>query len=183
MRYTLGRLKAAPTFLIAILALAASPAAAQTITLEDTTNARAGVRVGYPGKGVDWDLSIDSPRFMDAIRFRADIGHGHWSGINSNGDEPHVTRVAGAALLFIRPPDDPRTPLLGYVGIGFAAFVPHRAGMPTQKGRRILLGMEGSVNRWDFGPEIEIDLANPAYGQLDPLNPDIRFGIAFRRRF
>jgi hypothetical protein len=184
MRCISGRLKAAPTgLLIAIVTLVASSAAAQTITLDDERAARAGVRVGYGGKGVDWDLAIDSPRFANLIRFRADVGHGSWAGINSAGGEPDVTRVAGAALLVIRPPDDPRPVILSYVGIGIAAYVPHRAGMPTQKGKRIILGMEASVNRWDFGPEIEIDLASPISGPFDHLNPAIRMGLAFRRRF
>jgi hypothetical protein len=171
-------------FLIAFVALAASlaEAEAQTITQDDTTAARAGGRVGYGGKGIDWDLAIDSPRFMDAIRFRADVGHGHWAGINSNGGEPHVTRVAGAALVFIRNPEDPTVPLLAYVGIGVAAYLPHRAGMPRQTGKRIMLGMEVQGQRWDIGPEIEIDLASPDYGPSQ-LNPTFRWGIAFRRRF
>ena len=65
---------------IAILFVApAAPARAQTtVALVDYDTARAGIRVGHGGRGLDLQASVDSPRFGSLVRFRADVGHGHW---------------------------------------------------------------------------------------------------------
>ena len=59
-------------------------------------SARAGLRVGYGGHGLDLQASVDSPRFGSLVRIRADVGHGHWVGINGEEFTPRVTRVAAS---------------------------------------------------------------------------------------
>jgi hypothetical protein len=46
---------------------------------------------------------VNADHWAGAFRLRAGVGHGHWRGINSNGNEPRVTRFAAAALLFLAP--------------------------------------------------------------------------------
>ena len=162
----------------------AAPASAQTtVTLVDYDTARAGLRVGYGGRGLDLQASIDSRRFGSLVRVRADIGHGHWLGIHGEAFAPRVTRVAASALFYFAPRDRPEFP--AYVGVGLGAFVPHGDGFTTRIGPRLTLGMEGSVDRWTVGPELEFDLSP---GKLDQfrrkdLLPAARIGVAIRRHF
>ena len=178
------RTLAAIAIVILIVATAA-PAGAQTIVpLPDYDAARAGLRVGYGGSGVDLQASVDSPRFGSLVRFRADAGHGHWLGINSNGNEPRVTRVAASALLYFAPAHRPEFP--AYVGLGIGAFVPHGDGFPTRMGARLIAGMEGSGDRWTVGLEVELDLTPGTPLDRFPgkdLLPTGRVGIAIRRHF
>lgn len=172
-----------PIRILAILVVITAPAAAQTISIVDPDSARAGVRVGYGGHGIDLDASVDSRRFAGLVRFRADVGHGAWVGINSEGNEPPVTRLAAAALLYFAPRDRPGLP--AYVGIGIGAFLPHGEEFTTRTGTRLILGMEVSGDGWTVGPEIEFDLTR---GRLDrfvrsDLLPTLRAGVAVRRHF
>ena len=166
----------------------ASSARAQTITLRDYDTPRAGLRVGYGGHGLDFQASLDSPRFASLVRFRADVGHGQWLGINSEGNEPRVTRVAASALFYFSPshhgrPGRPDFP--AYVGVGIGAFVPHGDGFPTRKGGRLTLGMEGSGDQWTVGLEGELDFISGTLDQFSrkDLQPTARVGIAIRRHF
>lgn len=161
----------------------AAPARAQTIALVNYDGARAGLRVGYGGRGLDLQTSVDSRRFLSLVRFRADVGHGHWVGINGEEFTPTVTRVAASALFYFAPRERPEFP--AYVGVGIGAFVPHGDGFPTRIGPRLTLGMEGFVDRWTVGPELEFELSP---GNLDrfrrkDLLPTARVGIAIRRHF
>ena len=167
-----------------LLVAPAAPARAQTIVaLTDYDTARAGLRVGYGGRGLDLQASVDSRRFASLVRLRADVGHGHWLGINAEEFAPRVTRVAASALFSFAPRHQPELP--AYVGVGIAAFVPHGDGFPTRVGGRVVAGMELSVDRWTVGPEIELDFTS---GKLDrfrrkDLVPTGRVGIAIRRHF
>jgi hypothetical protein len=169
---------------IAILFVApAADASAQAIALQDYDTARAGLRVGYGGRGLDLQASVDSRRFVSLVRFRADGGHGHWLGINAEEFAPRVTRVGASALFYFAPAHQPELP--AYVGVGIAAFVPRGDGFATRVGGRVIAGMELSVDRWTVGPEIELDLTP---GKLDrfqrkDLVPTGRVGIAIRRNF
>jgi hypothetical protein len=139
--------------------------------------------VGYGGHGADLDVSVESPRFGGLIRLRADVGHGAWVGINSGGNEPRVTRVAGSALLYFAPRDMPWFP--AYVGIGIGKFMPHSEDFTARMGERLILGMEVSGDDWTIGPELEFDLTRGKLDQFvrkDPL-PTFRVGVAFRRHF
>jgi hypothetical protein len=94
-----------------------------------------------------------------------------------------VTRVAASALFYFAPRERPEFP--AYVGVGIGAFVPHGDGFTTRIGPRLTLGMEGSVDRWTVGPELEFELSP---GNLDrfrrkDLLPTARVGIAIRRQF
>ena len=160
----------------------AAPARAQTIVaLDDYDTARAGLRVGYGGHGLDFQASVDSRRFVSLVRFRADVGHGHWLGINAEEFAPRVTRVAASALFYFAPRHQPELP--AYVGAGIAAFVPHGDGFPARVGGRVIAGMELSVDRWTVGPEIEFDLTPGELAQRKDLLPTGRIGIAIRRHF
>ena len=172
------------TAIVTLISATAGTSAAETITTHNTDTARANVRVGYGGRGVDLDLSIDSPRLAHLVRFRAGVGHGHWVGINSAGNEPAVTRLAISALFFI-PTRDVRPILEPYVGIGIGAFVPRGAAINTQTGRRLILGMEGSGESWTVGTEVEVDFTTGDDGPSvrDDLLPTFRIGLALRRRF
>ena len=170
---------------IVILFLApAAPAGAQTIVpLPDYDAARAGLRVGYGGRGLDLQASVDSPRFLSFVRFRGDVGHGHWVGINAEEIAPRVTRFGASALLYFARRGRPEFPV--YVGVGMGAFVPHGEDFPARMGKRLIVGMELSGDRWTVGPELEIDFSP---GKLDrfvrkDLVPTMRIGIAIRRHF
>ena len=171
-------------FTIGILfVVSAAPASAQTITLVDYDAARAGLRIGKGGRGPDLQASVDSPRFLSFVRFRADVGHGAWLGINKEELRPKVTRVAASALFYFAPRHAPELP--AYVGVGVGVFVPHNEGYPTRVGGRLTLGMELTLDRWTAGPELEFDLT---HGELDQfrredLAPTMRMGVALRRRF
>jgi hypothetical protein len=170
--------------IVVLFSAPAAPARAQTIvSLLNYDSARAGLRVGYGGHGLDLQASVDSPRFGSLVRFRADVGHGHWVGINGEEFTPTVTRVAASALFYFAPRERPEFP--AYVGVGIGAFVPHDDGFTTRIGPRLTLGMEGSVDRWMVGPELEFELSP---GNLDrfrrkDLLPTARVGIAIRRHF
>lgn len=162
----------------------AAPARAQTIALANYDGARAGLRVGYGGRGLDLQTSVDSRRFLSLVRFRADVGHGHWLGINAEEFAPRVTRVAASALFYFAPRHQPDFP--AYVGLGIGAFVPHGDGFPTRMGARVIAGMEGSVDRWTVGLEGELDLTPGTPLDRFPgkdLLPTGRVGIAIRRHF
>lgn len=174
------------TIAIVILFVApAAPARSQTtVTLLDYDTARAGLRVGYGGRGLDLQASIDSRRFGSLVRVRADIGHGHWLGINAEEFAPRVTRLAASALFYFAPRHQPELP--AYVGVGLGAFVPHDDGFPTRMGARVIAGMELSLDRWTVGPEVELDLTSGKPIEGFPgkdLLPTGRLGIAIRRRF
>ena len=171
--------------IVILIVTTAAPAGAQTIVpLPDYDAARAGLRVGYGGRGLDLQASVDSPRFVSLVRFRADVGHGHWVGINRESFAPRVTRFGASALLYFARRGLPEFP--AYVGVGIGAFVPHGDDVPTRTGKRVILGMELSGDRWTVGPEIEIDLSSPGklerFGRKD-LVPTIRMGLAIRRHF
>jgi hypothetical protein len=58
--------------------------------------------------------------------------------------------------------------------------------MRHQRGTRLILGLEGSGERWDVGPEVELEL--PTARESIPyvgnnLLPTARIGVAIRRRF
>jgi hypothetical protein len=171
------------TLTISLIATTAAIFAAQTITVYDNSGARAGLKVGYGGHGIDWETSIDSRSFADFVRFRGFLGHGQWV----DWDSAVVGRItrAGAAVILMRPrigPEDVR----GYVGLGISAYLPHRVDLSTQSGLRLIIGMEGSGERWTVGPEIELDLPkskDTAGFQRTELLPTGRIGIAIRRRF
>ena len=168
---------------LAIIVLTNATLAAQTISTIDVDAARAGVRVGYGGRGLDLDVSVDSRRFASLVRLRADVGHGAWVGINGLGNEPPVTRLAASALLYFAPRDMPELP--AYVGVGIGAFLPQGDDVPDRIGKRLIIGMELSGDGWAVGPEVEFDLT---HSKLDPfvrhdLLPTFRIGIAVRRHF
>jgi len=161
---------------------------AQTITIDDLNAARAGVRVGYGGKGIDWQTSIDSPLLAGIGRFRADVGVGHWVGVMSDipapaGRSPWVTRLGGSAILFLPHADTPT--IRPYLGLGVAAYMPHALGMSRQRGVRVIAGLESSGDRWDVAPEVEVDSPNSGGEYRAGLNliPALRVGLAIRRRF
>jgi hypothetical protein len=182
---TLRLLSAAVT----LTCVTAASAAAQTITLHDNSAARAGLRVGYGGHGVDWDTSIDSPLLADLVRFRGSVGHGRWDSEFDSYADPVVTRLGASALIFIRS----RYDLRPYVGLGLSAYVPRGGTFTTRTGRRLIAGAEGSGERWTVGLEVEIDL--PRQDEVgghpsrfvpfvnNELFPAGRIGIAVRRRF
>jgi hypothetical protein len=160
---------------------------AQTISIDAPSAARAGLRVGYGGHGVDWETSIDSPLLAGIGRFRADVGFGRWVGLGEvpppAGSSPRVTRLAGTAILFIPSRESPE--LRGYIGLGVSAYKPYGVRLNRYTGTRVVLGMETSGDRWDVGPEIELDLPKATVDDLagTTLVPAFRIGIAIRHRF
>jgi hypothetical protein len=160
---------------------------AQTMTAANFGAARAGVRLGYGGRGIDWETSIDSPLLAGIGRFRADVGLGRWVGIGEVpppvGDAPWITRVAGTAILFMPLADLPPD-VRPYIGLGVAGYVPVGVEMTRQRGTRVILGLERSGDQWDVGPEVEFDLPTErAYQAGTSLIPAVRIGVALRRRF
>ena len=176
------------TALPIITSCAAVSSAQTTITLEDTSAARVGLRIGYGGRGPDFAVSVDSPRLADVLRFRADLGVGRWTDWFESyppaGNDPSVIRMAGATLLFFRRPDLPN--LRPYVGVGLSYNLPLGVDMLHQRSSRLILGLEGSGERWDVGPEVDFEL--PSFRESIPyvgnnLLPTARVGVAIRRRF
>jgi hypothetical protein len=173
-----------------IVTASAVASSAQTITLEDTSAARAGVRIGYGGRGPDFAASFDSPRFADFVRFRADLGVGRWTDWFESwppvGDDPSVMRMAGAVLLYVHRPELPPN-LLMYGGVGFSAYLPRGVDVPRQRGTRLIFGIEGSGERWDIGPEVEVELPASRSESIPHISnnllPTARIGVAIRRRF
>ena len=164
---------------VALIGAMSATASAQTLIVHHDDDARVTARIGYGGQGVDVAAAIDSRRFGESIRFRGDLGHGTWQGINSRGDEPRVTRVGASALLFF--PRPAYTELEAYGGVGIGAYLPHRAGMSPQLGLRLTLGMEVAGDPWTIGFEVELDA--PDGDGPAALLPAGRWGIAVRRRF
>jgi hypothetical protein len=171
-----------------VVLIGGTPTRAQTITIDDINAARAGVRVGYGGKGIDWQTSIDSPLLAGIGRVRADVGLGHWVGIVGEipppaGSSPWVTRLGGTGILFLPHADTPT--IRPYIGLGVAAYMPHATGMRRQRGVRMIAGLESSGDRWDVAPEVEIDspTAGGDYRAGMNLIPAFRVGLAIRRRF
>ncbi len=186
--------------LFVTLATATAPVSeAQTLTVHDPSGARAGFKTSYGGRGVDWETSVESPRFGDLVRLRAALGQGRWVGWSESlppgGGDPVVTRVAGAVVFAWQPQPryrgrhrSPVIDLRPYVGVGYAAYVPQHPDMKGETGVRFILGVEGSGLRWTVGPEIELDA--PRYHRTGAprvarhgLAPTARIGIAVRRRF
>ena len=182
-----------------VLAVTTAPqAAAQTITRIDVDSARASVTAAYGGHGLDWEASIESRQLAEHFRFRAGVGQGRWvDGFETSppaGTAPTVTRMS-VDVIFVALSDVPHSrtgprawPVLRpYGGIGMSAYLPHGADMNPQRGARIIVGMEGSGERWTVGPEVQIDLpqtndiSRPHHG--DDLLFTGRIGIAVRRRF
>jgi hypothetical protein len=161
----------------------AADAGAQTISIDSPGAARASLRFGYGGHGLDWEPSVDSPLLVDLFRVRAAVGWGRWSSEFDSYDDPTVTRVGGSALLFFPTRNDVKP----YIGLGIAAFVPRGVDLDRQIGARLIAGMEGTADRWTVGAEVEIDIPRP--NRLDErswreeLYFTGRIGLAIRRRF
>lgn len=83
-----------------ILVMASVTLSAQSLMVGDEEGARVTAQIGHGGNGLDVAAALDSPAICHLIRFRADVGHGAWDGINSRGGEPPVTRATGSALFF-----------------------------------------------------------------------------------
>lgn len=166
-----------------LIAGSAAGAGAQIITSYDNSGARASAKVGYGGHGLDWDASVDSPLMADFLRVRGSLGRGKWRSEFDSYDDPIVTRLAASAIVFIRSPRD----LKPYVGVGVAAYVPRGIDWNTRRGGRLILGMEGSGERWTIGLEVELDLPNESPNARRGIDDDLymagRIGLALRRRF
>src|SRR5262245_13101819 len=121
MRWTCG------LTLFVILIGAPMAGTAQTITVDDVHAARIGGRVGFGGRGIDLESSVDSPLLAEIFRFRGSLGIGRWVGMGEvpppAGSSPVVTRISGAALLFIPSRDLPN--VRSYGGIGISSNFPH----------------------------------------------------------
>jgi hypothetical protein len=65
--------------------------------------------------------------------------------------------------------------------------VPRGADFTTQTGRRVIAGMEGWVDRWTIGVEVELDVPRAKDLQRTSVDTDLMFagriGIAIRRGF
>jgi hypothetical protein len=136
-----------PTLTISLIATTAAISAAQTITVFDDSGARAGLKVGYGGHGIDWETSSDSRSFADFVRVRGFLGHGQWVDWDS-ANAGRVTR-AGAAVILMRPRLGP-VDVRGYVGLGIAAYLPQRVDSRTHSAARFILGMEGRAASLSF---------------------------------
>jgi hypothetical protein len=184
--------------LVASIALAGAPAAtaaAQTVTVYKTDSARASVKVGYGGHGIDWETSVDSPMILDLVRIRGGIARGNWVGWDTTfppaGSDPTVTRVAASVIIGGRFPPAHGLPSPDYVrwyfGAGIAAYVPHRRDMNAQRGTHLVFGVDVSGERWTIGPELDFDFPRdndpPRPFFNDDLLPTVRIGLAVRRHF
>jgi hypothetical protein len=177
---------------VALFVATAAPAAAQVITMIDHDSARAAFRVGFGGRGIDLDGSIDSPLLAGVFRVRGSVGQGRWVGLGEApppaGGSPRVVRAAASALLFI-PMSPVSYGISSYVGLGVAVYSPRGVDLRRQIGRRVTWGIEGVISdRWTMGVEIEADLPESNIDATFPsagydLIPAIRMGIAFRRHF
>ena len=172
----------------------ATPAPAQTLPAYPADGARAGLKGWYRDGRVDWEASMDSFLVLNSLRLRGSIGNGRWEGINAEplagGHFPSVTSLA-ASLIVTRGYDDPFTGRTDehfrwFAGAGIAAYIPHAPGMFTQRGLRILAGMEFLGRQWSVGPEVDADLPNLSeqdrFVTVD-LHPTIHGGITIRRVF
>jgi len=164
--------------------LIASQSSAQTITVYDEGGPRAGATLGYGGHGPDLEASIDSPELWNSVRVRALLGVGRWVGLGEIPGAPEVTRIGLSVIKIGR--QDIRYPIRPYGGFGFSAYF--RDGASVQGGLHVVVGMEGSGERWTIGPEVGLEL--PVVRQYSPfleprahLDPTVRIGVALRRRF
>jgi hypothetical protein len=161
----------------------AEPAAAQTVSIYNTSGPRVSARVGYGDPGFDWDTSVDSPLLAEHLRFRGGLGRGLWDS-EFDGYRGPVTRLAASAIYYISSPPELRP----YIGLGLSRLIPRGADLKAQTANRLILGMEGSGERWTVGVELEFDL--PRNGRTDvggvareQLYPAGRIGLAIRRAF
>jgi hypothetical protein len=175
------------TVIAALLIAVAAPAAAQ-ITIIDPDTARAAFRVGFGGRGLDVDGSIDSPLLAGIFRLRGSVGEGRWVGLGEvpppAGASPRVLRAAASALVFI--PKGPLSPNVStYIGLGVAAYSPLGVDIDRQFGKRVIWGIEGTGDQWTIGAEVEADLPNTNNVRSAgyDLIPAVRIGIAVRRHF
>ena len=185
--------------LVSLALTVATVTAAAGQTVIDDSRARASLRPGYSGHGLDWDASVDSRLLAGAIRFRAGVGRGRWVDEFEQrppvGLDPTIARVAGAMLFYGRPRGHSgRIQSRGYAGPGISAFLPRGVDISPQAGLRLVAGVDVSGHRWTAGPEVEIDL--PLYprtlhraqspsvpGTDGTLAPAFRIGFAIRRAF
>jgi hypothetical protein len=161
----------------------AETSAAQTISIYNTNGPRVSARVGYGDPGFDWDTSIDSPLIAGRLRFRAGLGQGLWDS-EFDGFRGSVTRLAASAIYYVTSPPELRP----YIGLGLSRLIPRGADLEAQTGRRLILGMEGSGERWTIGVELEFDLPRNTRSDAlsvasEPLYPVGRIGLAIRRSF
>jgi hypothetical protein len=180
------------TGIVTLIVATAAPTAAQTITTINPDSSRAAFRVGFGGRGIDLEGSVDSPLLAGILRVRGSVGEGRWVGLGEvpppAGASPRVVRVAASALLFI-PMSPVSYGVSSYVGLGVAAYSPRGVDLRRQIGRRVTWGIEGPMgDRWAMGVEIEADLPHvnndppfPSAGY--DLIPAMRMGIALRRDF
>jgi hypothetical protein len=171
------------TALVILAGILAKPSAAQTISIYNSSGPRVSARVGYGGPGFDWDASVDSPLIAERIRFRGGLGQGLWDS-DFDGYRGSVTRLAASVIYFVSSPPELRP----YIGLGVSRLIPRGADLGAQTGQRLILGMEGSGERWTVGLELELDL--PRNNRFDDpsvareqLFPVGRIGLAIRRSF
>jgi hypothetical protein len=171
------------TATVGLIWIMVASAGAQTITSYDNRGARASLKVGYGGHGIDVEPSIESPLMADLLRVRGGVGWGRWDSEFDSYDNPTITRLAASGLVYIPT----RNTLKPYVGLGFSAYVPRGTDMRTQTGARLILGAEGSGDGWTVGGEVEIDVPRTARLDRPPggnyLFPMARVGLAIRRHF
>jgi len=181
------RIEMLTVVVIALIVTTAAPAAAQ-ITIIKADAARAAFRVGYGGRGIDLDGSIDSPRLAGLFRLRGSLGLGHWVGLGElpppAGASPRVARAAASALMFF-PMSGASSNVSSYLGIGIAAYSPLGVEMSRQTGKRVTWGIEGAGDGWTLGAEVEADLPDSRDNRLAgyDLIPTVRVGFAVRRHF
>lgn len=175
------------TRIVVLIVATAVPATAQIMTI-DADAARAAFRIGFGGRGLDVEGSIDSPLLLGIFRLRGSVGEGRWVGLGElpppAGASPRVLRAGASALVFI--PKGPLAPGIStYFGLGVGAYAPLGVEMERQFGKRVIWGIEGTGDQWTIGAEVEADLPNTHdYRSAGyDLIPAVRIGIAFRRHF
>ena len=169
---------------LGLTVLIASRSSAQTITVYDEGGPRAGATLGYAGHGPDLEASIDSPELWTSVRVRMLVGVGRWVGLGENPGDPEVTRIGLSVIKIGRK--DIRYPIRPYGGMGVSAYF--RDGASVQGGLHLVVGMEGSGERWTIGPEVGLELPvvrrySPFFEPRAHLDPTVRIGVALRRRF
>jgi hypothetical protein len=95
-----------------------------------------------------------------------------------------VTRIGLSVIKIGRR--DIRYPIRPYGGVGFSAYF--RDGASVQSGLHLVVGMEGSGERWTIGPEVGLELPvlrrpSPFFEPRAQLDQTARIGVALRRRF
>jgi len=171
---------------LGLIVLTASRTSAQTVTVtvDDEGGPRAGATLGYGGHGADLEASIDSPELWNSVRVRALLGLGRWVGVGEIPGDPEVTRIGLSVIRIGRR--DIRYPIRPYGGLGVSAYFRH--GASVQSGLHLVVGMEGSGERWTIGPEVGLELPvvrrdPPFFEPRASLDPTARIGVALRRRF